>query len=221
MNLSEMIVDPADWAEGGSYYVVDLDAATPVLLLPIAPSADEPEAPVNATSESHDENLDVVEDAALEDESSRNEDLPDAWFELAPLGYASQSSEPEEVTDVAILEVILAEARLDDEGPIETAGIDTDDDFEFAADVTAAEPEEFEIILGPVAVPESVEADEPGESSASPLEPKETTPVLSGYAAGESDIDSLTCHDCVFEVTCPSKGERAPSGCGSFQWVTQ
>lgn len=37
-------------------------------------------------------------------------------------------------------------------------------------------------------------------------------------AMESSPLDGLTCGDCVYEETCPNKGQKAPKECGTFQW---
>lgn len=32
------------------------------------------------------------------------------------------------------------------------------------------------------------------------------------------EIQSLTCADCVYDATCPNRGQLLPASCGSFQW---
>ena len=40
-----------------------------------------------------------------------------------------------------------------------------------------------------------------------------------GYeAAGDLDLETYTCDDCVYSNTCPKVGQSTPAECGSFQW---
>jgi hypothetical protein len=43
-------------------------------------------------------------------------------------------------------------------------------------------------------------------------------PPAKAYEPGDVDIEGLSCDDCVCVDTCPNKGEREPTTCGSFQW---
>ncbi|GAB4274525.1 MAG: hypothetical protein Kow0056_02960 [Coriobacteriia bacterium] len=63
--------------------------------------------------------------------------------------------------------------------------------------------------------PEAAVATEPADEAPVAEPPHEPPPA---YAPGEIDIDSYTCDDCVYEATCPQKGDKAPATCGSFQW---
>ncbi len=55
--------------------------------------------------------------------------------------------------------------------------------------------------------------DEPAEMQS------ETADTAAGaYEPGNLDMDTYTCDDCVYEGTCPKKGEETPATCGSFQW---
>ena len=82
--------------------------------------------------------------------------------------------------------------------------------------VTASESE-IQAIVQALEETEHLTNDEPTPEPVVEAEPVVDMP---GYAAGESDIDTLTCADCVYVTTCPNKGERTPAACGSFQWVT-
>ena len=45
-------------------------------------------------------------------------------------------------------------------------------------------------------------------------------PDVPGYEAGDCDLSTLTCKDCVYVNTCPNQEERTPATCGSFQWTS-
>ena len=45
----------------------------------------------------------------------------------------------------------------------------------------------------------------------------EAEPAIA-YEPGAVDMQAYTCDDCVYEETCPKKGEQSPAECGSFQW---
>lgn len=83
---------------------------------------------------------------------------------------------------------------------------------------TASEPvapasvEPMEPLVPEPSVPAPVAVPEPA------AEPVEESPALGGYEGGEDDLSHYTCHDCVYENTCPKAGASAPTECGTFQW---
>lgn len=44
------------------------------------------------------------------------------------------------------------------------------------------------------------------------------TAATGEYVAGAVSLGELSCDDCVYVDSCPNKGQRDPSSCGSFQW---
>lgn len=93
---------------------------------------------------------------------------------------------------------------------------------EAAEEAPAPEPEaglEFEPEVTPEPEPDSMLQLEP-EPEPEPVAEAAPEPEMPGYEAGDSDLRSLTCEDCVYVTTCPNKEERTPSACGSFQWVS-
>jgi hypothetical protein len=73
----------------------------------------------------------------------------------------------------------------------------------------------------PVVVPAGIaEAETSGiEGILADLEPIEPAPAVDDSAS--SDVDALTCADCIYENTCPNKADLDPSRCGTFQWKSQ
>jgi hypothetical protein len=55
---------------------------------------------------------------------------------------------------------------------------------------------------------------EPGASE----EPTEDKSEASGLGLVEIDIESWTCEDCIYVLTCERSGTQRPAECGSFQW---
>mgnify|MGYP001088457587 CR=1 FL=1 len=54
-----------------------------------------------------------------------------------------------------------------------------------------------------------------------PSAPDDAAPDDSGpgyEAAGDLDLETYTCDDCVYANTCPKVGQSTPAECGSFQW---
>lgn len=45
-----------------------------------------------------------------------------------------------------------------------------------------------------------------------PAEPAAPAPMVS------DELSALTCADCVYDATCPNRGQLLPASCGSFQW---
>jgi hypothetical protein len=50
------------------------------------------------------------------------------------------------------------------------------------------------------------------------VEPHGDEQSAGAYEPGRIDMETYTCDDCVYEGTCPKKGEETPATCGSFQW---
>ncbi len=130
--------------------------------------------------------------------------------------------EPAEVADIADiverLEVEPGDAVSDEEpAPAEDElGLDLRTEVSAADD----EPETAVALAGPTANEElTAESDDctDSEPEAEPESEVEPEPEMPGYAAGDSDIESLTCNDCVYVETCPNKDECTPAECGSFQ----
>lgn len=114
-----------------------------------------------------------------------------------------------------LLPIVELPASVEPEGPDEVV-----------EEVQAAEPElepepepELETKLEPEPIP-NLEPILQLEPEAEPVAEAAPEPEMPGYEAGDSDLSSLTCEDCVYVTTCPNKDERTPSACGSFQWVS-
>ncbi len=222
IDLSETLVDPDVWAEGGSYVVVDLDSSCPVLVLPITPRLDAPdeEAPEDdarlAPPATADFDFEDSEGGGASDIEATTSETP---LDEALSGYPEDVSDFEEqMADLAIAEVVLAEASGDVASVTEFWVVESTDDVtpvhEEHLVETADGPEAGEM----AAEDQLTQAEETPDTEREPEE--EAEPPMPGYEAGESDIDSLSCDECVFAGTCPNKEERTPSACGSFQWVT-
>jgi hypothetical protein len=56
------------------------------------------------------------------------------------------------------------------------------------------------------------------ESGPATAEPAADEQSAGSYEPGRIDMETYTCDDCVYEGTCPKKGEETPATCGSFQW---
>jgi hypothetical protein len=56
------------------------------------------------------------------------------------------------------------------------------------------------------------------ESGPATAEPAAGEQSAGSYEPGRIDMETYTCDDCVYEGTCPKKGEETPATCGSFQW---
>jgi hypothetical protein len=85
------------------------------------------------------------------------------------------------------------------------------------------EPSEETIVEGTVS--ESVSEPDLGraaeEAADHPCTAEDVEPQPGpAYVPSFTDLDSWTCADCIYLVTCPKSGADRPANCGSFQWKT-
>jgi len=175
-----------------------------------------------AETEQAEEPIPAVEDETSESEATdaeaqpaepKDEGTPEEPAEAALIvadaeGHPVEEVSPSEASRVnlglhELLPIVELPARVEPEA--------TDEAVE---EVQAAEPE-----LEPEPVPD-LEPIFQLEPEAEPVAEAAPEPEMPGYEAGDSDLSSLTCEDCVYVTTCPNKDERTPSACGSFQWVS-
>ncbi len=147
--------------------------------------------------------------------------VPDPFEEPAPdVGGPLIHTAPAESGPEAPRTVVMG-AYAEEERPtvVEPASVLHESPAEDSAEVPAPEPE-HELESGVGREPEG----EVVSDLLADLEelPVEGAPAESGlsYEAGDSDLDAMTCDDCVYLNTCPKRGESDPSTCGSFQWRT-
>lgn len=148
------------------------------------------------------------------------DEAPAAWpWDTAPEEKAFDLDAFEESHDQS---ESLVRAPGDDETlsfakPVILGGEYADVAPEPAVDTPAEEPAEAPT-AGPIAeapAPEPVaEPDETGSDfiDLGPAESAAPAPMVS------DELAALTCADCVYDATCPNRGQFLPASCGSFQW---
>ncbi|MDH4139287.1 MAG: hypothetical protein OEV43_01825 [Coriobacteriia bacterium] len=97
---------------------------------------------------------------------------------------------------------------------VEPAGVQIAEAADEPVDLSTPSEEEGVDLAGVIA---DLELDEEERASAteSILEPEGPSGEI---GKDITDVESLTCDDCVYLKTCPNKGGLTPSTCGSFQW---
>lgn len=103
-----------------------------------------------------------------------------------------------------------------DESPTLDGAIETTDAGHSAVPETPTVESPFD--AAPVASVGGIIADldiEPEPGAATPTEPVVSEIVEDTRG---SEVEGLTCDDCVYQNTCPNRSELSPATCGSFQW---
>lgn len=89
---------------------------------------------------------------------------------------------------------------------------------EAVVETPAPEPITETPVTEPIAETPAADAGAEPEATASdfidlgPAEPAAPAPMVS------EELAALTCDDCVYDSTCPNRGQLLPASCGSFQW---
>lgn len=129
---------------------------------------------------------------------------PETEVDEAPAAWPWDTAGEEKKFDLDALE----ESHLESESLVRAPG---DDET-----LSIAKP----VILGgeytdtaPEVVP-ATDADAAGSDfiDLGPAEQAAPAPMVS------QELEALTCADCVYDATCPNRGQLLPASCGSFQW---
>jgi hypothetical protein len=233
----ERIVAGQD-GDGVEHLVVDLETATPVILLPArAPvvPADEPaaERAEELAEEAGPAQPEEPSDATVPPEPDGESGRP-----VAQAGPAITPPSEDELTASILAAATALEGSEEDTAepvaPLEALESDfitaTDEagaaaDTPSADEVTAAPPSEQEDapIQWPWDKPSDEEPVQPVRESLGAVEPAPAAPPATategtGYEPESLNMQQYTCNDCVYVNTCPNRDQKAPYDCGSFQW---
>jgi pilus assembly protein FimV len=151
--------------------------------------------------------------------------------EPTPTDQPSLPDDDLEIDEIEHLEVTTSAGAVADEDRATEAVVERAWPWEIEAE--DAQEDELEAHdAEPETASEESEADEPapavapveeiGESEAEEPDaeevPEEDDEPPKAYEPGVIDMDAYTCDDCVYDATCPKKGDDSPATCGSFQW---